>query len=436
MGLACFCEDKRFTKRSDMNKNNRGFGLILSTLLIDVAAMGMLIPVLPELLRGYFDGDYGRAAQFVGLFAALSAGLSFIFAPVMGALSDRFGRKPVLLLGLIGPAVSYFGLAMADNLAWYVIGLCVSGILGAIQSTINAYIADITPPEARAERFGMVGAAFGLGFIVGPLAGGLLGGLGLQVPFYVAGAITLLNMVLCALLLPESLVPDKRRAFTWANANPLGALRLLSRSKLLLALAACLFLSSLALQGMYSTFVLSMTLRFDWNTVAVGIVFTAIGVCTALSQTLLVGPIIKRLGERRSILLGLSVSALTFFAYALIPQGWMVYLVIIFASLGAVDEPAAQALLTSSVSEDEQGAVQGALTSLLSLTAVAGPLIATNVFAYFVAQDAPIYFPGAPLASGAVLIVLALLIAWRFVRPTRASAVSVVENMAVQGAGD
>jgi MFS transporter, DHA1 family, tetracycline resistance protein len=263
-----------------------------------------------------------------------------------------------------------------------------------------------------------------------------LGGIGLQVPFYVAGAITLLNMVLCALLLPESLAPDKRRAFAWANANPLGALRLLSRSKLLLALAACLFLSSLALQGMYSTFVLSMTLRFDWNTVAVGIVFTAIGVCTALSQTLLVGPIIKRLGERRSILLGLSVSALTFLAYALIPQGWMVYLVIIFASLGAVDEPAAQALLTSSVSEDEQGAVQGALTSLLSLTAVAGPLISTNVFAYFVAQNAPIYFPGAPLASGAVLIVLALLIAWRFVRPTRASADSVIQTVVVQGASD
>jgi MFS transporter, DHA1 family, tetracycline resistance protein len=419
-----------------MNKNNQGFGLVLITLLIDVAAMGMLIPVLPELLRNYVDGDYGRAAQFTGIFVALSAGLSFVFAPIMGALSDRFGRKPILLLGMIGPAVSYFALAMADNLTWYVVGLCLSGILGAILSTINAYIADITPPESRAERFGMVGAAFGLGFIVGPLAGGLLGGLGLQIPFYVAGGITLLNMLLCALLLPESLAPDKRRAFSWANANPLGALRLLGRSKLLLALAASLFLSSLALHGMFSTFVLSMTLRFDWNTVAVGVIFAVIGVCTALSQSLLVGPAIKRLGERRSVLVGLGVSALSFLAYAIMPQGWMVYLVIVFSSIGAIDEPAAQSLVASSVGEDEQGAVQGALTSLLSLTTVAGPLIATNVFAYFIAKDAPIYFPGAPLASGAALIALALLIAWRFVRPVKANTDSVIQNVAVQGASD
>lgn len=421
-----------------MNKDARAFGLIFTTLLIDVAAMGMLIPVLPELLRGFVGGDYGAAAQLTGFVAALSAGLSFFCAPVVGALSDRFGRKPLLVLGMIGPAVAYFSLAGGGSVTWYILGFALSGILGAIHSTTNAYIADITPFEKRAERYGMMGAAFGLGFIVGPLAGGLLGGFGLNVPFYVAGALTLLNLALCLAFLPESLSADKRRDFQWSHANPLASLKLLRRSKLLLALSSSLFLSNLANQGMYSTWVLSTTLRFSWDTVAVGVVFAVMGVSTALSQGLLVGPTVKRLGERRSILLGLTVSLAAFLAYALVPQGWMVYLVIVLSSLGAVDEPASQALLTSSVSETEQGAVQGALASVLSLTAVFGPLMSTNVFAYFVSKGAPVYFPGAPLAAGAVLIAAALWLAWRFVRPTSQHVEfnSGSSRVAVQGIGD
>jgi MFS transporter, DHA1 family, tetracycline resistance protein len=412
------------------------FGLIFSTLLIDVAAMGMLIPVLPELIRNFVGGDFGRAAQLTGLVAALSAGLSFICAPVLGGLSDRFGRKPLLLLGMVGPAVAYLGLAGATDIRWYVIGFCLSGILGAIHSTTNAYIADITPFENRAARYGMMGAAFGLGFIVGPLAGGLLSGFGLRVPFYVAGGLTLLNLALCLFLLPESLDTAKRRTFRWREANAFASLGLLRRSPLLTALAGSFFLSNLANHGLYSTWVFSTTLRFDWNSVTTGIVFTLIGVCTALAQGFLVGPIVKRIGERRSVLLGLTVSMFAFLAYALAPQGWMIYLIIAVSSFGAVDEPATQALVSGSVGEDEQGAVQGALASLMGLTAVFGPLLSTNVFNYFVSETAPAYFPGAPFAAGAVLILCALILAWRFVRPSRQNARVRSANVAVQQAGD
>jgi MFS transporter, DHA1 family, tetracycline resistance protein len=417
------------------NKKTLAFGLIFMTLLIDVAAMGMLIPVLPELIRGFVGGDFGRAAQLTGLVAALSAGLSFICAPVLGGLSDRFGRKPLLLLGMVGPAVAYLGLAGATDSRWYLIGFCISGILGAIHSTTNAYVADITPFENRAARFGMMGAAFGLGFIVGPLAGGLLSGFGLRIPFYVAGGLTLLNLALCLFFLPESLDVAKRRDFKWRRANPLASFGLLRRSPLLTALASTLFLSGLANQGLFNTWVLSMTLRFDWSSVTTGIAFTLIGVCTALGQGLLVGPIVKRFGERRSVLFGLTVSMLAFLAYALAPQGWMIYLIIVISCFGMIDEPASQALISGSVGEDEQGAVQGAVASLLSLTAVFGPLLGTGMFSYFVSEAAPVFFPGAPFGLGAILIFCALLLAWRFVRPLKRNA-DVSANVVVQQAGD
>jgi DHA1 family tetracycline resistance protein-like MFS transporter len=394
-----------------------GLALIVSTLFIDVAAMGMLIPVLPELLRGFVDGDFGRAAQLAGLIAALSAGLSFFCAPVLGALSDRVGRKPMLLLGMVGPAVTYFALAISPSIGWYVAGFCLSGVLGAILNTVNAYIADVTPYEERAARYGMVGAAFGLGFIVGPLAGGLLGGLGLQVPLLVAGAVTVLNLVLCVVLLPESLDRRKQRPFRWSQANPIASLGLLRRTPLLVALAAMLLLTNLANQGLYATWVFSTTMRFDWSITVVGIVFAVMGVCFALSQGLLVGPVVKRLGERRSILVGLTTSVAVFLGYALVPEGWMVLLVIVLGALGAVDEPATQALLSASVDETEQGAIQGAVASLLSITAIVGPLVSTGVFSYFTSASAPVVFPGAPLALGALLVLAALVVAWRFVKP-------------------
>lgn len=421
-----------------MKRPARAFGLVFSTLLIDVAAMGMLIPVLPELIRGFVGGSFGEAARLTGLVAALSAGLSFVCAPVLGALSDRFGRKPLLLLGMVGPAVTYLGLAGASSVLWYVVGFALSGVLGAVHSTVNAYIADTTPAEERAARYGLMGAAFGLGFIVGPLAGGLLGGLGLRLPFYAAASLTLLNLALCFAFLPESLSPAKRRPFRWAQANPLASLGLLRRSPLLGALSSSLFLVNLANHGLYSTFVFSLTVRFGWDSAATGAVFAVMGVCTALAQGFLVGPTVKRLGERRSVLLGLAVSAAAFLAYALAPQGWVVYLIIAASSLGMVGEPASQALLSQGVGEDEQGAVQGALASVVSVTAVFGPLLGTGVFAYFVSPAAPVYFPGAPLALGAALVAGALVIAWRFVRPAGARAAGGAERapLAVPVAGD
>lgn len=400
-----------------MKLGGRAFTLIFATLLIDVAAMGMTLPVLPGIIGGFFGGDLARAAQFTGMVAALAAGLEFVCAPVVGAISDRFGRKPVLLLGMLGPGLTYLLLAVAPGLGWLFIGYAVAGIVGAIHATANAYVADVTTPEERAGRYGLMGAAFGIGFIVGPLAGGLLGGIGLHLPLYAAGGLTLVNMVLCLVLLPESLPAERRRAFRWAQANPLGALGLLRRNPAILALAASLFLANLALNGLYSTWIYSTTLRFGWGAAQTGITFAVMGFLAALAQGMLVGPAVKRLGERRSIIIGLGAGVLSFLAYAVAPEGWMIYVIIAVSSVAALDAPASQSLLASSVGADEQGAVQGAMTSVLSLTRIAGPLLATNTFAYFVSPSAPVYFPGAPFAIGAVLLAGALVLAVCFVRP-------------------
>ena len=240
---------------------------------------------------------------------------------------------------------------------------------------------------------------------------------GVAVPLLAAGAITVLNLVLCVALLQESLEPSKRRPFRWSQANPVASLGLLRRTPLLVALASMLLLTNLANQGLYATWVFSTTMRFDWSTAVVGVVFAVMGVSFALSQGLLVGPVVKRLGERRSILVGLATSVAVYLAYALVPEGWMVFLIIVFGALGAIDEPATQALLSASVDETEQGAIQGAVASLLSLTAIVGPLVSTGVFSYFTSASAPVTFPGAPLAFGAVLVLAALVVAWRFVKP-------------------
>lgn len=403
-----------------MTNTKRGFGLVLLTMLIDVAAMGMLIPVLPGTIVGLVGGDLATAAWLGGSVATLSAALSLFSAPILGSLSDRFGRRPILVLGLAGPAVTYLALALTPSVGWLIAGFALTGVLGAIQATTTAYVADITTPEDRAARFGMIGAAFGLGFVLGPVVGGLLGGIAQSLPFLVAASITVLNLLLVVVAMPESLSVSKRRRFTLRGASPIAPLSLLARSRVLRGLAIAYLLTNVANHALYNTFVFSTTARFGWSDLTTGVIFAVMGLAVAVAQGTVVGPIVKRLGERRSILLGLATSALAFVGYAVAPSTWAIVAVIVIAAFGAMDEPAAQSMLSREVGEDEQGALQGALTSVMSLAAVIGPMVGSATFGYFVSGAAPVFLPGAPFLASAVLAVAALLIVWRYVRPSEA----------------
>lgn len=389
---------------------------ILATVLLDMLGIGMIIPVLPKLVTTMYGAGLSEGSTIFGWFVASYALMQFLFAPVLGNLSDAYGRRPIILLSLLGAGLDYLLMAFAPNLAWLFVGRVIAGVTGANITAANAYIADVSQPEDRARNFGMIGACFGVGFILGPALGGLLGGYGLRVPFMAAAILNLLNALYGFFVLPESHAQENRRPFSWRRANPLAALGALARHPLVLGLTATIALERLAHDALPATWVLYTTYRFNWTEMDNGLSLALVGLMYAIVAGGLTGPLVKRLGERRALILGLLIGSLSFLVYGLATQGWMMYVMIVLGSIGGIATPAIQALITKMVSATEQGAVQGALASIQSIAAILGPLMATSLFGYFTSPAAPVQLPGAAFLAAAVLVALAAFWAVRSAR--------------------
>ncbi len=387
-------------------------GFIWATALMDVISLGIMIPVLPNLVREFVGGSYTEASLWTGLFGTVWALMQFVCSPLVGLISDRFGRRPVLLISIGGLGVDFLFMALAPTLALLFVGRIINGITAASFSTASAYVADITPVEKRAKAFGMMGAAWGFGFVIGPVIGGLLGDINLRLPFYVAAAMALTNWLYGCFLLPESL-PKERRAktFEWSKANPVGSLRLLRSQPGLLRLAVVNFLFQLAHNVLPAIFVLYTGYRYGWKPTQVGLMLMATGVASIIVQALLVGPIVKKLGERGALVFGLAAGAIGFAIYGLAPTPVLYCLGLpIFAFMGLA-QPGLQGLMTRSIGPGEQGQLQGANSSIIGLTGMIGPALFTSTFAWAAARDSWLRMPGLPVLIAGALLVVALMIA-------------------------
>lgn len=397
-------------------KRSAATSFVLITVLIDSIGFGIIIPVLPSLIAELAHTDVSGAARYGGfLFAAYSV-MQFIFSPVVGGLSDQYGRRPILLASLFGFGVDYLFLVFAPSITWLFIGRLIAGVMGASFTTAAAYMADVSTPEKRAQNFGMIGAAFGLGFIVGPIIGGIASDFGTRMPFMVSGVLTLCNFLYGFFVLPESLKPENRRKFDWKRANPVGALINLRRFPMLIGLISALFLvyiSNFSTQGTWSYFVKE---RFNWSNKEIGWSLTFIGVMIALVQGGLTRIAIPKLGTKNAIYVGFVFSIMGSFAYAFANQSWMMYAIMVPFSLGGLAGPAMQGIISSQVPANEQGELQGSLTSLNSVAAIIGPILMTFLFYKFTAKDAPIYFPGASFMAAAILTTISLLLIIRTLR--------------------
>jgi MFS transporter, DHA1 family, tetracycline resistance protein len=392
---------------------NAAVAFIFVTILLDTLALGVVIPILPKLIESFVKNDTANAARIFGLFGTVWALMQFFSSPIVGALSDRFGRRPVVLLSNFGLAMDYVLMALAPSLTWLFIGRVISGITSASISTAFAYIADVTTPEKRAAMFGKIGVAFGAGFILGPAIGGLLGGMDPRLPFWVAAGLSFANALYGLLILPESLPPDRRSPFRWKSANPVGALHLLRSDRVLAGLSVVNFVAQVAHVVLPSTFVLYATYRYGWDAKTVGLTLAMVGICAMAVQGAAIGPIVKRFGERRALVLGLSSGAAGFLIFGLAPTGALFWLGIPVMALWGVAGAATQALTTQLVAPDQQGKLQGATSSVQSVSQMVGPFLFTLTFAYFIGANAPLKLPGAPFLLASALLVLALLIAVR-----------------------
>ncbi len=385
-------------------------GFIFVTLLLDIVGLGIIIPVIPQLIQELTGADVSEASRYGGWLLFAYAFFQFLFAPLVGALSDRYGRRPVLLLSLLGFGLDYLVLAFAPTLAWLFVARVVSGIFGASFTTGFAYIADVSPPEKRAQNFGLVGAAFGLGFIIGPVTGGILGELGPRVPFLVAAGLTLLNMAYGYFVLPESLPADRRRPFEWKRANPLGTLLALRRYPQVVGLISSLvfvYIASHAVQGTWAYFTIE---KFNWSPKDIGLSLGAVGILSAFVQGFLIRKAIPALGAWRTLIVGMVCNVTGLVLFALVQSQWMLYAFLLPYAFGGLAGPALQGLLSNGVPENVQGELQGAMSSMMSATSIVGPPLMTTIFATFTEDGAPVYFPGAPFVAGAVLSALSLVL--------------------------
>lgn len=386
-----------------------GIGFIFATALIDVIAMGVMIPVLPNLVKSMVGGDTAAAADYTMIFAVTWGVMQFICAPILGMLSDRFGRRPVLLISIFGLGVDYIFMALAPSLGWLFVGRLINGITAASFSTANAYIADITAPENRAKAFGMMGAAFGLGFILGPAIGGFLGQYDLRWPFYLSAALALINWLYGYFVLPESL-PKERRTTTlnWGKANPVGSLNLLTSHPGLVGLAVIWFLFQMAHNVFPSIFVLYVGHRFNWGPSQAATMLVVMGVVSVFVQAVLVGRAVKLLGERMALMIGLASTVLAFALYSLAPNPWIFYLGQVVGAFGGFIGPSLQSLMSARVGPSEQGRLQGVNSAMMGICAIIGPAIYLSLLAFAIRHEAKFGLPGLPIMVAGAFTLAAL----------------------------
>ena len=390
-------------------KGQRATVFVFVTVLIDAMGIGIILPVMPDLIRELTDLTLGGAALWGGYLSFIYALMQFAAGPTLGNLSDRFGRRPVLLLSLFALAVDYLIMGFAPTLWLLFVGRALAGIAGATYATANAFIADISPPHQRAQNFGLLGAGFGVGLVAGPLIGGLAGELGTRAPFFAAAALAFANLAYGALVLPESLAPESRRRFDWRRANPLGAARQIAAMPAVAWLFLAMFLFDLAHHVYPAIWSFYAKEAFAWSNAEVGLSLAFVGVCFAVTQGWLIRFILPRLGEAGTAFWGLVVSIAGLVCFGVITQGWMVYVLIFLTALGAVVTPAMTGLMSSRVPGNAQGELQGALASVLGVALIISPVMMTQTFGYFTGATAPIYLPGAPFLGAAALMALALV---------------------------
>lgn len=395
---------------------------IFMTVLIDTIGFGIIMPVMPQLIVELTGKPLAEATFIGGWLLTSYAVMQFICGPIMGNLSDRFGRRPVLLASLAAFAIDYALMGFAPTLAWLFLGRVVAGVAGAVYTPSWAYVADVSPPEKRAASFGIMGAAFGVGFIIGPALGGLLGEFGPRAPFFAAAALGALNFCYGIFVLPESLSADKRRKFEWKRANPLGTLMSLRRYPAVMSIAGAVFLWQLGHQVYPSAWSFFAEIRYGWSPGQIGVSLAFVGVLMATTQALLTGRIVKHFGELRAVIIGVTsgVASMTLMAFSTV--GWFAYVAMVAGMLQFVAYPSMNAIMSKQVPPDQQGELQGGVSSLMSLTTIIGPLLMTQTLGRFSGAGAPIYFPGAVFALAATLALCALVIVLRAGAKTPASA--------------
>lgn len=394
-------------------------GFIFITLLIDITGWGIILPVVPKLIGELINNDLSEAARYGGWLGFAYAITQFIFAPIVGNLSDKYGRRPIILISLFGFAIDYVLLALAPSIGWLFFGRIIAGLTGASISTASAYIADISTDEDRTKNFGLIGAAFGLGFIIGPVIGGLLGHYGARVPFYFAAILCMVNFLYGLLILPESLERDKRRSFSWKRATPIGTVNFLRKQSKISNLVIALILVYVALHAVQSNWHFFTMYKFNWTERTVGLSLGLLGLLLGLVQGILMRWTTPKLGEHKSVYFGLLFYALGLMLFAFTNQGWMMFVFLVPYSLGGICGPALQSIISKNVPANEQGELQGALSSLVSVTAILGPPIMTNLFYYFTHDKAPFQFSGAPFFLASILLFISAIIIYFAFRQKR-----------------
>jgi DHA1 family tetracycline resistance protein-like MFS transporter len=394
------------------SKGRNALTFVFITLLIDVIGISIIIPVMPTLIEQLIHGDVSVAAKYNGWLMLTYALMQFVFSPVLGGLSDRYGRRPILLISLLGLGIDYVFLAMAPSIAWLFIGRAIAGIAGASFTTASAYIADVSTPEKRAQNFGLIGVAFGVGFILGPVIGGIASDWGPRAPFWLSAGLSMVNFLYGFFVFPESLAKENRRAFNWKRANAVGSLLQLRKYPVVSGMVISLTLVYIAAHAVQSTWSFFTIFKFGWSEKIVGYSLGLVGLLIAVVQGGLIRVAIPKLGKENAVLVGLALYAIGMFLFSFANQSWMMFAILIPYCLGGIAGPALQGIISGEVAANEQGELQGGLTALMSVTSIIGPLLMNNLFSYFSSKNAPVYFPGAPFLLGGLLMIASILFAW------------------------